>query len=137
MKKLLVVLLIIGVSVLPVGCKENTADKNRSEVTINSPTDDTVNGYRLGAPKVNSKDSVSADRVTVESKASSIPKTASDSEMPSDTVNIQYCANTKSLVFHKTTCGSAKNTKEENKYITDNREELITDGYTPCKKCNP
>lgn len=136
MKKLLVIFLIIGVSVLPTGCAENTSNENHSDVAINLPTDDTVNGYRLGAPKEDNNDTVTADHVTAESKVSTSQQTESSasSYVP---VNIQYCANTKSYVFHKTTCGSAKNMNDENKYIASNREELISDGYTPCGKCKP
>ncbi len=134
MKKLLAVLLIILISLMIIGCKADTKGGQRQEVTINMPKDDTVNGYRTESVIGNIGDTVSANKVAVESnKATSSSKT----QKPSSNVLIQYCANTNSKTFHKSECGSAKNLNEENKYITSNRQELVEDGYAPCKKCNP
>lgn len=49
-----------------------------------------------------------------------------------------YVVNTKSKKFHKEDCSALKNTKSENtKKYRGNRENLINNGYTPCKQCNP
>ncbi len=49
-----------------------------------------------------------------------------------------YILNTNSNKFHKTDCDSIKKMKESNKKtFTGNRDELISDGYEPCKNCNP
>ena len=49
-----------------------------------------------------------------------------------------YILNTSSKKFHIPSCGSAKKIKEENKKeITDTRDSIIKDGYSPCKTCNP
>jgi DNA-entry nuclease len=49
-----------------------------------------------------------------------------------------YIININTMKFHKPDCSSAKRTKEENKDTTDkSREELIDEGYAPCKQCNP
>lgn len=49
-----------------------------------------------------------------------------------------YILNTSSKKFHKTSCSSVGDMKEKNKReVTASRDELISDGYSPCKRCNP
>ena len=57
-----------------------------------------------------------------------------------NTVNSEgkYILNTKTKKFHIPTCSSAEEIKSDNKSeFKGNREDLISDGYTPCKNCNP
>lgn len=49
-----------------------------------------------------------------------------------------YIINTNSRVFHKPKCSSVKRMKEKNKMeCTGTREEILDQGYSPCKNCNP
>ncbi len=49
-----------------------------------------------------------------------------------------YILNTNTKKFHRPGCGSADNIADKNKAETDkSREELIEEGYEPCKSCNP
>ena len=49
-----------------------------------------------------------------------------------------YVLNTNTKRFHLPTCSSVEDMKEKNKKeVTCSREELITDGYVPCQRCNP
>ena len=49
-----------------------------------------------------------------------------------------YILNTSSKKFHKPSCSSVDDMKEKNKReVTASRDELISDGYAPCKRCNP
>ena len=49
-----------------------------------------------------------------------------------------YILNTNTKKFHRPDCGSADKIADENKEETDkSREELIEEGYEPCKSCNP
>lgn len=48
---------------------------------------------------------------------------------------ITYVLNTKTKKFHLPTCGSLPTTNREN--TDESRDEVIADGYVPCKKCNP
>ena len=49
-----------------------------------------------------------------------------------------YILNTSSKKFHKPSCSSVGDMKEKNKReVTASRDELISDGYAPCKRCNP
>ena len=51
---------------------------------------------------------------------------------------VRYIANTNTKKFHEPTCSSVKDMKEENKwYFTGTRDELIEQGYQPCKRCDP
>ncbi len=66
-------------------------------------------------------------------------KETTSTEMKSDTnVSEGYVLNTRSKKFHLSTCDSVDTISENNKLISEKtREEIIEDGYTPCKKCNP
>lgn len=49
-----------------------------------------------------------------------------------------YVANTNTKKFHYPSCASVKKMKESNKmYFTGSRDELISQGYDPCKNCHP
>ncbi len=49
-----------------------------------------------------------------------------------------YVVNKSSKKFHKPTCDSVKDMKEKNKmYYEGTRDELIQQGYDPCKRCCP
>lgn len=48
-----------------------------------------------------------------------------------------YYANTKTRKFHLNNCEAAQKIKDENLYITEYRDQLINEGYTPCSICNP
>lgn len=49
-----------------------------------------------------------------------------------------YIVNTNTGKFHKPSCRSVKQMKESNKSErTATRDELISEGYEPCKNCNP
>jgi len=122
---LMILILIISLS----SCKNenidtSVADTEKTSVVINLPNDDTVNGYRTKAPTRDGS-FVSADKVTVGDSSSY------------QNSKIQYCGNINSKVFHKSTCSSVKKMKDDNKYFSSNRSELITLGYSPCKACNP
>lgn len=49
-----------------------------------------------------------------------------------------YILNTNTKKFHLPSCSSVNQMKESNKQTyTGNRDDLISQGYDPCKKCNP
>ena len=51
---------------------------------------------------------------------------------------ITYILNIKTKKFHLQTCSSVQDIKEDNKgESTDSREQLISQGYEPCGRCNP
>ena len=59
-------------------------------------------------------------------------------DVSADTANTEYVLNVNTKKFHKPTCSAAEQMKEENKQeYSGSRDDLITQGYEPCKKCNP
>lgn len=49
-----------------------------------------------------------------------------------------YILNTNTKKFHLKSCSSAKNLPDKNREeYSGNRNDLISKGYEPCKKCNP
>ena len=49
-----------------------------------------------------------------------------------------YIANKNTKKFHYPSCNSVSKMKEKNKwYFNGSRDELIGQGYKPCKNCNP
>ena len=68
------------------------------------------------------------------------PSNGADSEEGSDTSygSQEYVLNTKSMKFHRPTCSSVNDIADNNKQeATATRDELISEGYSPCKQCNP
>ena len=49
-----------------------------------------------------------------------------------------YVLNTNTKKFHYPSCPSVDQMKSKNKkVVTEKREKIMRDGYTPCKRCNP
>lgn len=49
-----------------------------------------------------------------------------------------YVLNTNTKKFHRPDCSSVKTIKDKNRSdVTDTRENIISYGYVPCKKCYP
>lgn len=59
-------------------------------------------------------------------------------ELPDNDSDTEYILNTNSKKFHTTDCSGAKNISPKNKtrYKGD-RDELISQGYSPCGTCDP
>ena len=56
----------------------------------------------------------------------------------SDKTEETYVLNTNTHKFHRPDCSSVNTMSEKNKKIvTEPREEIIEEGYAPCKKCKP
>ena len=116
LKRTLIILLMFSVLIVFVGCNETKVEENLSgEVIIKMPTDNTINGYR--------KPSISGGNIISSKTQTSVP--------------LMYYANTSSKKFHKNTCRYASSTDNSKLYITENRNELILQGYSPCKICEP
>lgn len=55
----------------------------------------------------------------------------------SEETGITYVLNTNSKKIHLPECSSVNQISDKNKGYTDNYDEAIKEGYTPCKVCNP
>ena len=111
------------------GCAGKANNDQRQKIDINYTFDNSVNDYRL-----EDEHKVSAENVTVEEAKTENASEPSDNNKDSEAT---YCANKNSKKFHLSSCGSVSTMKKENKLMTNDRKELINDGYTPCKTCNP
>lgn len=63
--------------------------------------------------------------------------THSDTDSSSSSDTGSYIGNSNSGKFHKSTCKWGQKTAEHNRVYFDNRNLAISQGYTPCKVCNP
>lgn len=85
-----------------------------------------------------------------EQKAESVPAPAKETPPPAAIdppkkpapeakarVTVSYIGNRRSHIFHRAGCHYVRRMNEGNKVEFDNREEAISKGYRPCKKCRP
>ena len=124
MKRKLLALLIIPVILC--GCNGSVADnaESHAQITVNYPSDDTVNGYRPGGSG-SMPDEIPAD--------STVPTKPRHNE----TAATAYIGNSNSKKFHTPDCSSAKKLKDENKVSFKTRDEAVNEGFKPCSRCKP
>lgn len=68
-------------------------------------------------------------------EAGSVETEEISSEIPEE---VTYVCNTNTMKFHKPSCESVKDMKNKNRLDTsETREKLISQGYVPCKRCQP
>lgn len=90
--------------------------------------------WKAGEPTGSSNTSIESNPVATETiKATVTPTEAPTQE--AQKVSTTYVLNTSSKKFHRLSCGSlpTKNRKDTEM----SRDEIISKGYVPCKKCNP
>lgn len=59
-------------------------------------------------------------------------------ESDGDDGETTYILNTNTKKFHRTSCASVEDISKKNKKtVIKSREQLISDGYSPCGNCNP
>lgn len=101
--------------------------------------------YATGDSSADSSEETASSSSSSSSAASSTvtaapaPKTeVSNSTSSSSGVSSTYILNTNKKRFHTPDCSSVKQMKDANKKeFSGSRDELIAEGYVPCKKCNP
>lgn len=70
--------------------------------------------------------------------AASVNATSTNNASTVTQNGITYVANTNTKKFHKSSCASVSQIKPENYLeLTDTRDEIVSQGYTPCKRCKP
>ena len=58
--------------------------------------------------------------------------------MEANQAEMSYVLNTNTKKFHYPSCSSVSQMKDKNKaYYTGSRDDVISQGYDPCKNCNP
>ena len=91
--------------------------------TINFDTNNTA-----GVPGT-SQNTEASNNAAANNTASNTPS--------SEETGITYVLNTNSKKIHLPECSSVNQISDKNKGYTDNYDEAIKEGYTPCKVCNP
>ncbi len=121
MKKILLLAAIaLSLIIMFTGCSGSSNNDEYSKpyyhiiMFPDKETAKTVNGYKIINADGNTSDSAS-------------------NEFVSD----KYYCNTKSKKFHKSNCDYAQKMSEVNLRMETSREILISEGYSPCKVCNP
>jgi len=67
-----------------------------------------------------------------------IPSTSTNSSAGTTATTGNYVLNKNTKKIHRPTCSSVKQMKESNKVeYSGNRDDLISQGYSSCKNCNP
>ena len=133
MKRICIFILCFFLFVSFCGCNESKTDTTRDAVVINLPKDNSVNGYRTENPDYSDKTVISADSVAVDNTDSKYYS----SKTENTTTKGNYCLNTNSKIYHKSSCGSVSSMKEENKSYFSDKNEATRNGYKPCQRCNP
>ena len=91
-------------------------------------------------PKSNAESSQSnqANNATGSSNAKNPSNGAGSEESSAASSELkEYVLNTKSMKFHRPTCSSVNDIADNNKQeATATRDELISEGYSPCKQCS-
>lgn len=120
----------------------NATGKEASNASAKSPngnarsenTDDTTSKGNTDNSQTNQANNAtgSSNAKNPSNGAGSEESSAASSELK------EYVLNTKSMKFHRPTCSSVDDIADNNKQeATATRDELISEGYSPCKQCNP
>ena len=124
------------------GTMANATGKEANDASAKSPNGNARSERTNNTtPKGNTENSQTnqANNATGSSDATN-PSNGAGSEEDSATSSEpkEYVLNTKSMKFHCPTCSSVNDIADNNKQeATATRDELISEGYSPCKQCNP
>ena len=79
-----------------------------------------------------------SDGSSTRAEASVTSTPSASAALSSESTELTYIVNTNTGKFHNPDCSSVADISEENKMTyTGTRDELIAEGYEPCKRCNP
>lgn len=122
MQKFLTPLILIVFILFICGCGEPKVETENpsSEFSVIMPKDDTVNGYRTNIPSIKQEGNNSSNKETY-----------------TPPVTDGYFINTSTKKFHLHTCRYAKQGSANAENVSKSRDELLNDGYSPCKICKP
>ena len=115
--------------------------------------EDKGQGIRFHVYLYNVQPGISIDYTTGESsyaepsdRSVPVPDQGSKTDLPDNPVtttvpsvaDVTYILNSNTKRFHRPDCPSVNDMKEKNKiYSSESREEILSQGYQPCKSCQP
>lgn len=133
MKKLnktsILLLLFALIVIIGTGC---TTDSNN----FNSANDYAISTYDIFA---DDDCTFSEQEKVVETTVTEAPReTKAETAQSTEKQGITYILNTNTKKFHYTYCSSVEQMSDNNKReYTGSREDIVSQGYSPCKRCNP
>lgn len=158
-RRLYMALLLTGTLLLfCAGCGGNSisfenADVTLSDVTVNGDRDETATDTVLSlaettettaedaqteAPPAETEQDVQALPEKAASETTGAADDAPETTQSTDAEEQAYVVNTNSGKFHYPDCESVKDMKSKNRSDrVCSRETLISEGFVPCKRCNP
>lgn len=90
--------------------------------------------FSIGANVVSGKGTGDQSKAAVQAKATPKPTAKPRPTQAPQT----YVLNTNTGKFHKPSCASVDQIKDKNKLVTTApRSDILSWGYSPCKRCNP
>lgn len=93
---------------------------------------------KAAASSGNASGSGSAASKSTSTGAGSAGAAAGTAAAASDSSEVTYIVNTNTRKFHRPGCSSVGQMSSKNRLdSTESREQLISEGYSPCKRCNP
>ncbi len=101
------------------------------EITFNVPASET---WKAGEPNGNTSVWEVPDKNS-ENQDASVVTEPEKKEDHSDTKEVTYVLNTKTKKFHRPSCNSLPTVNRKDS--TESREDIMAQGYVPCKRCNP
>lgn len=107
------------------------ATSDGEKITFNVPASET---WKAGEPNGNSSVWTSPNQKSGNQESSAVKQSqqGSDSLVTSE---VSYVLNTKTKKFHKPSCSSLPTTNRKDS--SESRENIVAQGYEPCKRCNP
>ncbi len=111
----------------------NAIDNNSGKSSTDAATGTNTQSYNDTAVAGAAAATIAAE-TTSEETSTATEETSESAESPA----CNYVANKNTKKFHYPSCSSVSDMKESNKlYYDGTRDELINQGYEPCKRCNP
>ena len=115
--------------------------ESASQLRTEEQNPETASQSRTGEQSPESESQLRTEEQNMESASrpqAEEPQPELEAAQESAPQGTDYILNTSTKKFHDPTCGSVKQMKESNKQVyTGSRDEVIAQGYDPCKKCNP
>jgi len=78
------------------------------------------------------------EETTTTQKKNTVAENLQSEKETEKAIGSVYILNISTKKFHRADCSAVKQMKEQNKQeFKGTRDELISQGYEPCKKCSP
>lgn len=115
---------------------QNTSVDHVSSYSSNVSSDSLNDVKNISSESVNSSHG-SSGSLSSTSHSNSRSSDSSSSFSSSSSSSSNYVGNANTKKFHSPSCSQGNRIKDSNKVYFSSRDEAISNGYVPCKICNP